>query len=270
MFSFTQSKEQVIQDLVSSWNKSGLAEGDTVLIHSAISKFLRRFKEKGIDLTPLDILNSFLQTVGEKGTLILPTYTFEFTKGMIFDIRNTKSKMGALGEAARTHPSSVRTGHPIHSMAVLGYHIDLFKGLYNYNSFGSDSPFGKLFELDGKIAMLDISGERCNSFYHYVEEMEKVPYRYHKSFKGAYIDYDGVERTREFGFYVRNLKQVTPINIKPMEDYLKSINFYSGDAPGVGSCMHVAKARLLYDQVAKVIREGRALEVLYTPRDFEI
>lgn len=268
MVSYTKTKEEVINELALSWNKSGLNQGDIVLVHSALSRFLKKFKEKGIYLTPSDILDSFIKTVGEKGTLLFPTYTFEFTKGITFDIRNTKSQMGALSESARNHPLSIRTGHPVHSFAALGYHKDLFKGLYNYSSFGSDSPLGKLFELEGKIALLDIPGEMSNSFYHYVEEMENVPYRYHKSFMGPYIDYDGVERIREFGFFVRNLEQkVLPINIKPMEDYLKSINFYSGDRPGEGTCLSVIKARTLYDQVAKIIREGRTLEMLYTSRE---
>ncbi|MEO6695294.1 MAG: AAC(3) family N-acetyltransferase, partial [Ignavibacteria bacterium] len=163
------SKDKIIKELSETWNGIGINKGDMVLVHSSLSRYLKSFKEKGIELTPGDILEVFIECVGEKGTLIFPTFNFEFTKGKTFDIRNTKSETGALTEAARLYPGAVRTGHPLFSFAVIGHHKDKFMNLYNYSAFGKDSPFGILHQMDGKIAVLDIGGDFSMTFYHYIE-----------------------------------------------------------------------------------------------------
>lgn len=255
--------KNIINELSESWNHSGIDKGDTVLLHSSISGFIKMFREKEITLSPSDILDSFIISVGENGTLILPTYNFEFAKGKAFDIRNSKSETGALTEAARLHPSSVRTGHPLFSFAVIGHQTDKFRNLYNYSAFGNDSPFAKLLEADGKIAALDVAGEFCMTFYHYVEEMENAPNRFHKIFKGEYIDYDGDTTEREFNVYSRKTEFGVQTDVKPMEEYLWSKCLYSGDRPGEGSCLHVIKAKTVYEEAARIIREGKSLGMLY-------
>ena len=62
-------------------------------------------------------------------------------------MRNTKSQMGSLTEAARNHPNSVRTGHPIYSFCAIGKHASKFKMLDNVSGYGADSPFGILRNL---------------------------------------------------------------------------------------------------------------------------
>ncbi|MEO6694981.1 MAG: AAC(3) family N-acetyltransferase, partial [Ignavibacteria bacterium] len=135
--------------------------------------------------------------------------------------------------------------------------------LYNYSAFGKDSPFGILHQMDGKIAVLDIGGDFSMTFYHYIEEMENAPNRYHKIFKGPYIDNDGIETIREFNLYARILEDRVVTDVKPMEDYIWENGLYAGDPPGIGSCLHLIKANIFYDITAKVIREGRALGMLY-------
>lgn len=256
-------KKNTIHSLAQSWLDSGLENGDMVLIHSALSGFLKRYKERNIIITPDDIIDSFIEAVGENGTLIFPTFNFEFTKGAAFDIRNTKSETGALTEAARLRKDSIRTGHPLFSFAVIGKNINEFTGLYNFSAFGKDSPFGILHRHNGKIAVLDLGGEKCSTFYHYVEEMENAPNRYHKIFRGPYIDYDGKEDVREFNLYARNLEMKVVTDIKPTEDLIWSKNLYKGFPPGKGSCLHVIDANTLYNEVADVIRKGNSLNMLY-------
>lgn len=256
-------KKNIISELAASWNQSGINRGDTVLVHSSISGFLKKFRERGIDLTPSDILDSFIESAGETGTLIFPVYNFEFTKGKAFDIRNSKSETGALTEAARLHPLSVRTGHPLFSFAVIGHEINKYRNLYNHSAFGNDSPFAKLTESDGKIAALDIAGEFCMTYYHFVEESENAPNRFHKIFKGEYIDYDGSKTEREFNVYSRKTDIGVVTDVKPMEEYLWSKGLYSGFRPGEGSCLHVIKAKTVYEEAERIIGDKKSLGMLY-------
>ena len=255
--------EIIVKKLAESWNESGLEKGDVVLVHSALSGFLKRFKKKNISLTPDMIIDSFISATGKEGTLLFPTYNFDFTKGILFDIKNTKSEIGVLTEVARLRTDSYRTGHPLFSFAVIGAQIAKFKDLENYTAFGNDSPFAMLLKSDGKIAALDVAGENCMTFYHHVEETEDAPNRYHKKFIGNYKDINGNESVREYDLYARRLDLRVETDVKPMEEYLWEKGFYKGDRPGEGNCLHTIEAKVVYEEAAKLIRKGKSLNMLY-------
>ena len=124
----------------------------------------------------------------KKGTLIIPLFNFGFTKGETFDINSTPSKMGVLTEFFRKNYNIIRTGHPIYSFGVVGSKNNKFLDLDNYSGYGEDSPFGVLKDVKGKIAILDLDDQHSMTFYHYIEEINNVKYRYFKKFSGNYID----------------------------------------------------------------------------------
>ena len=102
-----------IEWLKSRWSSSGIENGDVVLLHSNVMRTLGLLKRNGFKPSVDTILESFIQDVGEKGTLLFPLFNFDFISGVNFDIHTSKSHMGALTEAARKHKNSVRTGHPV-------------------------------------------------------------------------------------------------------------------------------------------------------------
>jgi aminoglycoside 3-N-acetyltransferase len=250
--------------LAEAWRQAGLREGDLVLIHSSISRTLRSLREAGVDAGPEAVLESFRHAVGPDGTLVLPLFNFDFADGEPFDIRHTPSQMGALTEAARTSPEAVRTGHPIYSFAVLGRRADEFRGVVNRSGYGADSPFGIIHRLGGKIAVLDLPDVNSMTFYHYVEELEAVPYRYHKEFSGTYVDADGASAERTFSLFVRDLAQGVVTDVDRMGEELWRQGLYRGDRPGDGSGLRVIEAPPFVDAVRDVIRAGRAADYLYS------
>ena len=157
-----------IKQLSDSWANCGVNSGDILLVHSDIKRTLVKARRAGVQLTPNDVLDSFLDCLGSSGTLILPLFNFDFPTKKVFDIRSTPSQMGALTEVARVRSDVVRTGHPIYSFAVLGKEKDRFKGLVNESGYGENSPFGLLHKLDGKLASLDLEDQNSITFYHYV------------------------------------------------------------------------------------------------------
>jgi aminoglycoside 3-N-acetyltransferase len=161
----------MIQMLADEWKEAGVQEGDVLLLHSSIKRTFKRHLKSGVRLTPQDILESFLEAIGPTGTLLLPLFNFDFTKGVPFDKRITPSHMGALTEAGRMHPQAVRTGHPIYSFAAIGFAADKFKRIDNFSGYGSDSPFAVLRKMNGRIAVLDLPDQNSMTFYHHVEEM---------------------------------------------------------------------------------------------------
>jgi len=85
-----------------------------------------------------------------------------------------------LAEAGRVHAKAVRTGHPIYSFAVIGYRSKEFENIDNESGYSEESPFGLLKRMDRKIAALDVDDQDCMMFYHHVEEVKKVDYRFFK------------------------------------------------------------------------------------------
>ncbi len=177
------------------WLRSGIEPGDTILIHSNIKRTLIELRRSGVAVTPEEILQSFLDALGTQGTLLLPLFSFDFASGVPFDIRTSPSRMGALTEAGRLHKDAVRTGHPIYSFAVIGHHSEAFANLDNESGYAEDSPFGVLRTLNGKIGVLDLEDQNSMTFYHHVEEVMQVDYRYYKTFTAGLHGLEGRHHT---------------------------------------------------------------------------
>lgn len=252
-----------VDALAEAWTRAGIRAGDTVLIHSSLKQTLRRCLKQGLRVTPGAVLDSFLAAVGSDGTLLLPLFNFDFTTGTPFDMRSTPSQMGSLTEEARLRPGAVRTGHPIYSFAAIGRQAERFRGVDNRSGYGADSPFGLLRELGGKIAVLNLPDQHSMTFYHHVEEMHEVPYRYHKPFTGAYTDASGATEQRTYSLFVRNLEMGVLTHVNPAGELLWEQGLYAGERPDEGAGLRVIGAREMYDVVSAIIRSGRAEGLLY-------
>jgi aminoglycoside 3-N-acetyltransferase len=255
----------LIAELAGRWRAAGVAAGDLLLVHSSIGRTVRGLLKAGLaaDRAVGVILDSFIAAVGPEGTLLLPLFNFDFTKGALFDIRATPSQMGVLTEAGRLHPGAARTGHPLYSFAAIGAQAARFDGLTNDSGYGPDSPFALLRALGGRIAVLDLPDQQSLTFYHHVEETLAVPWRYHKRFAGPYIGQDGIETRREFGLFVRDLERGVRTHVDPMGERLWAEGLYVGERPGRGGGLRTIAAAPLFDAVAQVIEAGQAEGLLY-------
>ncbi|OED64530.1 hypothetical protein A143_09435 [Vibrio splendidus ZS-139] len=251
------------KELIDKWNSAGICQGDTVLIHSNIRRTLISYRKKGVKLTVEDILDTLIKAVGDNGTLLFPLFNFSFPKDKFFDFKSTPSQMGALTEAARLNTHSIRTGHPIYSFAVIGKNSSLFKSIDNKSGYGSDSPFALLMDLDGKIASLDLEDQNSMTFYHHVEEMEQVDYRYFKDFSGIYVNNNGIESYRTYQLFVRNLERNVLTHVNPAGEKLWENGLYIGEKPKVGHGMRTVRARDMYTFTKGLIDSGNAFGNLY-------
>tara|TARA_Y100001934_G_scaffold145565_1_gene174815 strand:+ start:775 stop:1581 length:807 start_codon:yes stop_codon:yes gene_type:complete len=253
----------IFEKLVMGWRCSGIEEGDMVLLHSSTKRLLRRLLRDKQKVSPKAILRSFMDAVGNNGTLLLPLFNFDFAEGAAFDIMTTPSQMGILSEVARTQPGVFRTGHPIYSFAAIGAKAPLFEGLENFSGYGADSPFAILYSNRGKVAILDLPEQDSMTFYHFVEEQENVPYRHHKVFKAPYTNSRGVRSDREFGLFVRNIDEGVETQVNQMGERLWEMGLYKGCRPGEGNGLRTISASSLFAATVEVIRSGNAEGLLY-------
>jgi aminoglycoside 3-N-acetyltransferase len=188
----------------------GIEKGNIVMVHSRIFTIgkLAGLKDKKRVLNCF--IDALLEVVGEEGTLIFPTFTLSVCKTGVFDILRTKSEVGVLSEIARNRQDSVRASHPFYSVAFIGK--EKFQNVCVDTCFGENSIFDIIHKEnlkdDEDVKLLSIGVEIPPSVFtyiHYIEEIMKVPYRYHKEFKGKLIDCDGDEKQFRTSFYVRDL-----------------------------------------------------------------
>ena len=201
--------------LVSGFRDMGVAKDDTLLVHSSYKSF------GPVDGGPQTVVNALEATLGPEGTLIMPTFNFDFNKGQPWDVRSTPSKMGVLTELVRVDPRAQRVFHPFYSFAILGKHAEMLGGLRYKSSYERNSVFGKLRDLDGKIMVIGLSYTNSMTFFHHIEQMEGVDYRFLKQFTGEVTDWDGRTSTDTFEMLVRDIDKGVITEVDPMGELME-------------------------------------------------
>jgi len=171
----TDHKDLFPYDFSNALSAVGVSDGDVIFVHSDIAAFGKLASADGTTLETV-LIEILLQSIGETGTLVMPTFTYSFAKGEIFDCQHSKSTVGSLTEFFRTYPGVVRNVHPIFSVAARGPATEDLCHVNN-DSFGVGSVFDVLEKLDAKILFFGASFASC-TFSHHLEQAASVPYRF--------------------------------------------------------------------------------------------
>jgi aminoglycoside 3-N-acetyltransferase len=185
------SKAQLIKDL----EKMGIGKGDTLLVHSSLSKI--GYLAEG----PKTLVDALLEVVGEQGNILMPTspnavFQLNYIRNTpFFDVVNSPSKTGAITEYFRCLPDSVRSLHPTEPVSAFGpkaryFTDDHFNQLTPYNS---NSPFYKVGEQKGKILYIGVTLANAGTSLHTLEDAVdfKFPVYYPDIFTIDVIDEQG-------------------------------------------------------------------------------
>ena len=167
----------------------GLGSGTTVMVHSSLGKV--GWTVGG----PVSLIRALLKVVGPEGTLVMPAESPSVSNPSswsddrvkadwhetirehlpVFDPLTTPTTMGAIPEAFRTYPGTLRSNHPLVSVCANG---PLAGEITKEHSMefceGKGTPFEKLYELDARTLLLGVGFNRCTSL-HYAESL--VPTR---------------------------------------------------------------------------------------------
>jgi aminoglycoside 3-N-acetyltransferase len=102
------------------------------------------------------------------------------------------------------------------------------------------------------------------TFYHYIEEFNKVDYRYFKNFTGDYTDANGQTYKKNYRLFVRNVDKGVMTHVNPTGELLWENKIYYGSKPGEGNGLRTAYARNIFDFVTKeIINKNKAEGLLY-------
>lgn len=171
----------LVRDLV----RLGVATGTTLMVHSSLSKV--GWTVGG----PVTVVKALRNALGDDGTLVMPAespgisdpsgwedprvkqeWHDEIREHLpLFDPATTPTTMGAIAEAFRTFPGTLRSNHPLVSVCANGPDADTIVADHPLEFCeGPGSPFEKLFELDARTLLLGVGFDRCTSL-HYAESL---------------------------------------------------------------------------------------------------
>jgi aminoglycoside 3-N-acetyltransferase len=185
------------------WN---LPKGSIVYVASDITDLAMSCRHHSEKFSPNSFIDAILDAIGPEGTLLFPTFNWDFCKGITFDYHKTPGKTGSLGQYALKRNDFKRTQHPIYSFAVAGKYKDYLCSLNNESSWGENSPFEWMEKNNAYNVIIGMSYKGSFTFVHYYEQKYKIPCRFKKNFKGDYIDENGEVTHRKYSMYVRYLK----------------------------------------------------------------
>lgn len=187
-------------DIVNSFKKVGADKCKILLLHTGIS-----FGIPSKEINRKQLMELLYDAISELNieTLVMPTFTFSFSNYEVFDVNNSKTRMGMLNEYVRKLPGVVRSNDPMMSFCVKGKNTELIN-THGNKCLGEGSFFDNLHKTeDVNIAFFGTDLEDCFTYQHYVEEQMRVPYRYDKEFKGYVIDEKGNEKEQTYVLYVK-------------------------------------------------------------------
>jgi aminoglycoside 3-N-acetyltransferase len=214
-----------LEKIIKSFN---FKNGDKILINSNLLKIFIKFKKNKKKFDPNFIIDSIIDKIGKKGTLLIPAYNWDFCKGLGFDYFKSKSLSGSLGNIALKRKEFKRSKNPIYSFLVFGNDQDLICEMKHESCFGLDSPFGYLINNNGKNLFIDIDYKDALTLCHVAEEKIGVDYRYFKKFEGDYFDKNGKKLKHICKMYVRDVKKTKSTGIHPkLDNILKSQNAFN-------------------------------------------
>jgi aminoglycoside 3-N-acetyltransferase len=162
-----------VQSLAAALGDCGLAAGQTVLVHLAMSKL--GWVVGGAE----GVIRALLAVLGPTGTVMMPTHTGNNTDPVEWQhppvpkswwqlIRDhtpayqpaitPTRQMGAVPELFRTWPGTLRSDHPVTSFAALGPNAAyLINDHALTDDLGERSPLGRLYDLDGYVLLLGVT-----------------------------------------------------------------------------------------------------------------
>ena len=171
-----------VQSLLAALRALGIRRGDTVIVHSAMSKI------GWVCGREMAVVRALLLAVGHTGLLVMPAHSGDNSEPSdwcnpavpeswhaliraqmpAYDRRNTPTRcMGRIAECFRTWPCTHRSAHPHVSWCAHGFGARwMLRGhTVARPCFGMRSPLGRMYRRNVKILLLGVGYGNCTALH---------------------------------------------------------------------------------------------------------
>jgi aminoglycoside 3-N-acetyltransferase len=164
------------EDVGRAFVSVGARPGDLLLYHGSLSSMGHVVGGPGA------VIEGALRAVAPDGTVAMPTLWYcpadPPRRPENFDLATSPSYVGALSEAIRTDPRSLRSNHYSHSVSAIGPRAAALTANHGaggespspwgYKAFADASPWGRLYDEDGLYCFIGVTMRVC-TMKHYIE-----------------------------------------------------------------------------------------------------
>jgi aminoglycoside 3-N-acetyltransferase len=187
-------------DVANALHECGLRAGDACFMQAAMSSF------GAFEDGPDTVVTGLEQVLGSDGLITMPSYSLtgpaieHLAAGPVFDARRTPSRMGAVSEAFRLTPGTLRSTHPTHSTCARGPEAaEVVAGHESAATpFGEGTPFPRIRERDA-LQVFFGCGTGAITMYHSFECVREPPFPLDvfadRVFDTRCVDWEGRELT---------------------------------------------------------------------------
>lgn len=164
--------------LVKNLESIGIKKGDSLLVHSSLSKM--GYLENGPDT----LIDALLEVIGSTGNLLMPSspnalLQLDYIKSnTLFDVENSPSKLGAITETFRKRNGVIRSLNATEPVCAFGPDaVYLTEGHFNeLTPYTNKSPFYRLTEKNGKILYIGVTLANAGTSLHLLEDAVEFKY----------------------------------------------------------------------------------------------
>jgi aminoglycoside 3-N-acetyltransferase len=152
--------------------QAGLGDGDVVLLHGSV------WSLGHVEGGPPQVVQAFLNVLGEAGTLVVPTF----------------GDLGVLTQIVHDDPRAVHSIAPPASVAAIGPHAEVIcrDHWQAATAHGHNTPYTRIADLGGYVCLLGVDHDR-NTTLHTVEALLELPYLKNEPFE-IELPGDGVQK----------------------------------------------------------------------------
>lgn len=170
--------------------KVGVQKGDVTFSHANFALFGRIESISSADELFSFWMKVIRTVVGRNGTIVFPSFTYSFNSSVntgVFDVSKSMSNVSGMSNyimlSERRH---FRSLDPMLSVVAVGEHAHFITQNVGNETFGEQSVWQRLHELNAKIVNFNIDG--ASTFLHWVERRAEVNYRVNIPMSGTIID----------------------------------------------------------------------------------
>jgi len=160
------------RDIIDGLKRVGLKRGANVIVHSSLKSFGR--VDGGAD----SVVDALIETVGDKGTVMMPCFTYDWQPGQKFDWSKAQSTWtGKIPTTFGQRPGTKRGKHPLYDVAVRGPLADWIIKVNDRipMGWGENKIYYQMMEKNGSVLLLGVD-HNANSTIHICQELADVPY----------------------------------------------------------------------------------------------